>query len=145
MNIIYDKIVDQINSWYLYLATNEVNHEEEIQIQAGIAELDKALSYFPSPRTEQDVLKDFEALGYEVVTNNEIGIILDFKTALIENGFVKNHYMELERININKRTKSYKKDHIEKTNGHQVISDKTWFSIQEHKLLNELFTIWGWI
>ena len=96
-------------------------------------------------RIEQEILKDFETLGYEVITNNEIGIILDFRTTSIENGFRKNQYVELERINIYKRTKSYKKDHIEIVNGHQVISNEKWFSMQEHKLLNELFNIWGWL
>lgn len=96
-------------------------------------------------RTEQEILKDFEKLGYEVITNNKIGIILNLKTEFLKEGFRKNHYVELERIHIFKQIKSYKKYQIETINGHQVFSNKMWFSIQEHQLLHELFICYGWI
>ena len=137
MNIIYDKIVDQINSWYQYLATNEVNHEEKIQIQAGIAELDKALSYFPSPRTEQDVLNDFEALGWKVADG-----YVDFTLKKIEKkeSVFLGEYCVCSFITIFKEKQTYRTITNSKfnTNCYEL-------SMQEHKLLNELFTIWGWI
>ena len=66
-------------------------------------------------RTEEDVLKDFEKLGWKVTENNKNWL-------RIEN-------MEHD-ILIYKTTKEY---------------DCDWISLIEHKLLNELFTIWGWI
>lgn len=119
----------------------KTTREPQLELKGQIEAYQDCLNLLPPKRTEQEILNDFEALGYEVITNNEIGIILDFRTTSIENGFKKNHYVELERINIYKRTKSYKKDHIEIVNGHRVISDKTWVSMQEHKLLNELFEV----
>lgn len=72
-------------------------------------------------RTEQDVLKDFEKLGYEIRIDKycicmngylDVCIYIDFR----DNTYSKCKYLESEDI-----------------------------TIQEHKLLNELFTIWGWI
>ena len=136
MNIIYDKIVDQITSWYLYLATNEVNHEEEMQIQAGIAELDKALSYFPSPRTAQDVLEDFEALGWKVA---EDYVNFTLKKIKMDFGiFGQTSWYYYITFYNDKQTYRAIANSAFTTNGYEL-------SMQEHKLLNELITIWGWI
>lgn len=70
-------------------------------------------------RTEQEVLKDFEAFGYRLIRNNSFVIILE---NVFKNG-----------IHISKQYKEYWTD--------EEIS----INMQEHKLLNELFTIWGWI
>ena len=70
-------------------------------------------------RTEQDVLKDFEKLGWECTRNDED----DFTLRLKGNPTCA--------IWIDKLTKEY--------------SMSCCIDIQEHKLLNELFTIWEWI
>lgn len=75
-------------------------------------------------RTEQDVLNDFEKLGYEDKSiNPELAIILLNKNVVIA---------------INKRNKKYSKH---KRGEYEADN----FTIQEHKLLNELFQIWGWL
>lgn len=68
------------------------------------------------PRTEQDILNDFEKLGWKVTQNDDGFIILCFNS--------------IARIVILKQTKTY---HI---NGAT--------NMQEHKLLNELFEVWQW-
>lgn len=70
-------------------------------------------------RTEQDVLNDFEKLGWYVARNDED----DFTLRLKENLTCA--------IWIDKLTKEY--------------SMSCCLDMQEHKLLNELFQIWGWI
>lgn len=70
-------------------------------------------------RTEQDVLKDFEKLGYKLLYNNSFCLV-----------FERNN---LYTLSISKQYKEYW------TDGEISIN------MQEHKLLNELFQIWGWI
>lgn len=70
-------------------------------------------------RTEQDVLNDFEKLGWYVARNDED----DFTLRLKGNTTCA--------ICIDKLTKEY--------------SMSCYLDLPEHKLLNELFTIWGWI
>lgn len=69
-------------------------------------------------RTEQDVLKDFEKLGYKLLYNNSFCLV-----------FERNN---LYTLSISKQYKEYW------TDGEISIN------MQEHKLLNELFQIWGW-
>ena len=78
-------------------------------------ELDEIL---PAPRTEQEILKDFEALGYVIKS--------DYR-------YISLCYFGEKVITISKPNKSY------------VISQNVTLHMQEHKLLNELFTLWGWI
>ena len=81
-------------------------------------------------RTEQDVLKDFEALGYKVVCNNERELVL-------EDEYYRHH---IDRIHISKDLRLYTKfQHL-----YRVDEPKN-LDMQEHNLLNELFKIWGWI
>lgn len=74
-------------------------------------------------RTGQDVLKDFEKINYTLNKNDEYTLSITRENKI---------------IHIVKPTKSYKK-----------YDRKTFlslsFEMQEHKLLNELFQIWGWI
>lgn len=80
-------------------------------------------------RTEQDVLNDFEKLGYKVVCNSENELVLEERFSYW-----------VDRLHIIKTIKKYAKK--------QWFSNKESFvqgvDIQEHKLLNELFQIWGW-
>lgn len=80
-------------------------------------------------RTEQDVLNDFKKLGY------------DFSI------FSRSYYLSKEEnrkntlIVIDKELKTYRCINSE-LGSYFIIGD---IKIQEHKLLNELFQIWGWI
>lgn len=87
-------------------------------------------------RTEQDVLKDFEELGYEVACNSDGELILEQE--------LKSNYTIINRIHIEKRLQSYSKSQFARL-GYHVSTAPLWISMQEHKLLNKLFTIWGWI
>jgi hypothetical protein len=81
-------------------------------------------------RTEEDVLKDFEVLGYEVDNTYSKLTLINWLSRFSE------HYVV---VSINKQEKTYGKV--------KVAIDRTCggLTIQEHKLLNELFTIWGWL
>ena len=81
-------------------------------------------------RTEQDVLKDFEKLGYEIpIYNNESVEFHKFDSI-----------GRMIVISVFKPLKEYSKYLIMKNV--MYVAD---IELQEHKLLNELFTIWGWI
>lgn len=67
---------------------------------------------------EEEILKDFGKLGYEVVTNNNSVIVLfNLKKDI--------------RIFIYKKSKR--------------VSFQDRMTLSEHKLLNELFQIWNWL
>lgn len=70
------------------------------------------------PRTEQEILKNFEMLGYKIVENSKQVL------KLLLNDF---------GITIRKYTHKYR------------ASDWSYLDMQEHLLLHELFTCWGWI
>lgn len=82
------------------------------------------LNLFPTPRTEQEILKDFEALGYVVARNDWEKLVL-------------NKFDEV--IKIDKIDKWYKKFLAYSGGISEIIT------MQEHKLLNELFEVWGWL
>ena len=75
-------------------------------------------------RTEEQVIKDFEKIGYKITRNSHYFII--FKN---DNEFI---------INIDKSNQSY-----ECYWGDRELLNSIY--MQEHKLLHELFKIWGWI
>lgn len=84
-------------------------------------------------RTEQDVLKDFESLGYEVVCNSDRELILEQE--------LKSNYTIINRIHIEKQLQAYSKSQF----AYRVGTSPLWVFMQEHKLINELFNIWGWL
>lgn len=69
------------------------------------------------PRTEQEILNDFEKSGWNITQNDDAFLIL--------------YYSGFDRIVILKYAKQY--------------SIGILCNMREHKLLNELFTIWGWL
>jgi hypothetical protein len=74
-------------------------------------------------RTEEEVLKDFEKLGYEIVSNGS--------------GFIKlNNKGDMIRIS---KYSMWYRSYFEDSELAVPID------MQEHKLLNELFSIWGWL
>ena len=84
-------------------------------------------------RTEEEVLKDFEKLGYKVESNNSfylrLGIQID-----------ENHF-DQRKILINKDSKNYSKYILLDFEEDRSLN----ITMQEHQLLNELFNLWGWI
>ena len=75
------------------------------------------LNLIPAPRTEQYILKDFETLGWKVSINNSLKLRMS-----------KHCFAELE---IDKLEEMYI------YNGY--------LTMQEHKLLNELFECYSWL
>lgn len=75
-------------------------------------------------RTEEEILKEFEELGYEV-DNDDVALILSLQETL---GTITKYIT----IFISKRRKLY-------------ITRSGSIGMEEHKLLSELFTVWGWI
>lgn len=94
-----------------YLANTEI----------GFMRYEDLKEYFniPKPRTEQEILKDFEKLGYEVVRNDDGWLEMEIKGTDVS-------------FMVSKFDKSY-----------DFVGDP--ITLQEHKLLNELFSLWGWI
>ena len=70
-------------------------------------------------RTEQEILKGFEKLGWECTRNDEDRLTLRYSDSCPC------------AIWIDKNDKHY--------------SSNTIIDMQEHKILNELFTLWGWL
>lgn len=74
--------------------------------------------------SEQQILKKFEELGYEVIENCQIRMKL-------KSG--------LSTIQISKIKKVYKK-----VIGQEQDNRGNFLTVQEHQLLHELFKCWGW-
>lgn len=91
-------------------------------LQGQIEAYQDCLNLIPAPRTEQEILKDFEALGYEIKVN---------KASML---YLTNDYDVT--IHINKLLKGYRRFYD---------NEKNYIPMQEHKLLNELFNCYGWI
>jgi hypothetical protein len=91
------------------------------ELKGSILTYQDCLNLLPAPRTEQEILKDFEKLGYFVKKD----------TAFIT---LTNEYDNV--IFIDLEDKCYDKSHYI-----ECVS----ITMQEHKLLNELFQCWGWI
>ena len=88
-----------------------------IRVRGNIQAYQDCLNLIPTSRTEQEILKDFEKLGWKVTQNDDSCMIICF------NGFA--------RIVILKCAKQYSINNL--------------CNMQEHKLLNELFEVWQWI
>ena len=91
------------------------------------------LALIRKPRREQEILKDFEDLGYDIENHNEMFYLKKGK-----------YY-----IAINKTDKTYKAfyQYVKFDEDHEkiVCYRPKGLTLREHKLLNELFILWGWI
>ena len=87
------------------------------------------LNLIPAPRTEQEILNDFEKLGYQIPINNESE--LDIGQQILDGWY---------GMRIYKYAKVYKTYTIIKGECHCA---ETY--MQEHKLLNELFECYGFL
>jgi hypothetical protein len=95
-------------------------------LQGQIEAYQDCLNLIPTPRTEQEILKDFELLGYEVVCNTNYIRFTNYDKGI--------------EIRIKFDTKTYCK--FDRDLCGFPYEDIT---MQEHKLLNELFEVWGWL
>jgi hypothetical protein len=93
--------------------TREFNAELKGQFEAYL----DCLNLFPAPRTEDELIKEFEKLGYEVI---------------VEKDHIRMSGYEDVCLYIDLKNKSYSK------NKYLQAEDLT---MQEHKLLNELFEV----
>ena len=108
--ILEERLENAIND-YDFISTGKMKHKLQGQIEA----YQDCLNLLPQPRTENELIKEFENLGYEIYKNDEIDLVLGV------NG--------IWYIHIWKSEKTYRIIHF--------------ITIQEHKLLNELFECWG--
>lgn len=97
---------------------SKTTREPQLELKGQIEAYQDCLNLM-QPRTEADILKDFEKLGWIVSRNDED----DFTLRLKGNPTCA--------IRIDKLTKEY--------------SISCCLDMQEHKLLNELFEVWGWL
>ena len=74
-------------------------------------------------RTEQEILKDFEKLGYVNISNIPTIITLKNDNTIIVIKIKKQRYRKYDNRDF----------------------EPVDFTMQEHKLLNELFEVWQWI
>lgn len=119
--IIEERLENARNDYKYYQEGNSEFYEYGLfEISGQIEAYQDCLNLIPAPKTEQEILKDFEKLGYVIVDNNKYELILvkDMKFHLIINKELK-HYM--------------------------VVALTPILTLQEHKLLNELFICWGWL
>ena len=91
-------------------------------------------------RTEKDVLNDFEKLGWNII---RLGVEEYYNfTALCLNNKIPNYYFDEESLS---------KEIVINLDEHEYSCCDGFYgtdcpiTMQEHKLLNELFTIWGWL
>lgn len=124
MNNIRKIIAEKLNNAKNDFIYSLHNSGDDIRLLQGqVLAYQDCLNLLPAPRTEADILNDFEKLGYNVAFVNQENRLLLYKT----NG---------DTIFIYKNTKEYEKcDVVQSIN----------LTMQEHKLLNELFICWGWI
>lgn len=101
------------------------------KIEGQIEAYQDCLNLLPPKRTEQEILKDFEALGYKAVVNNE------YELELHKNNKKPDMLIVL---NILKSAKEYQKYMV--MNGKMFSRE---IKFQEHKLLNELYEVLQWI
>ena len=97
---------------------SKTTREPQLELKGQIEAYQDCLNLM-QPRTEQEILKDFEALGWYVSINDED----DFTLRIKGNPTCA--------IWIDKLTKEF--------------SMNCCLDMQEHKLLNELFEVWQWI
>ena len=132
MRKILEQRLENARNDYSYLQENSDGSDDyklcEIigQMEAYVDVLNLVL---PAPRTEQEILKDFEALGYSIENS--------YNHPFVEMSKYNEEYCVYEFIAIDKSEHNYGKY----VRGGDVMP----ITMQEHKLLNELFTLWGWL
>ena len=129
-NIITERLDNARNDYECHRHINLKDSPIIVSLESEIQTYQDCLNLIPAPRTEADILKDFEKLGYKITHIN---------TKLNEVSYLKNPNTNIE-INIDRKNKWYSK-----------YDNNSWdlpsisITMQEHKLLNELFEVWQWI
>lgn len=125
--IIEERLENARNDWLLdkrdYLRGQMVSYRD-------------CLNLIPAPRTEADILKDFEKLGWNVADGY---VNFTLKKNVLEKGEFFDYNWHCF-ITINKENKTYSAE--QRSNWNTKCYN---LSMQEHKLLNELFNLWGWL
>lgn len=127
MKKIREIIVQKLESSKLDLENRHYTNKDRLigNIEAYV----DLLVLIPKPRKEEEILKDFENLGYSF-QKIKIG---EVDTLQIEK--------DNNLIYIYKNVKRYRLVAFNKSG----TATPDVIGIQEHKLLNELFAIWGWL
>ena len=115
--IITERLENAKNDFLNAIKNGNATDREIGELQYTVLTYQDCLNLIPAPRTEADILNDFEKLGWKVTQNDDSCMILCF------NGFT--------RIVILKCNKQYSINNL--------------CNMQEHKLLNELIEVWGWL
>lgn len=111
--IITERLDNARNDFLNALNNGKATDREIGELQYTVATYQDCLNLLPAPRTEQDILNDFEKLGWKISMNDYYGLILKNK---------RNELLKIYNI-----SKTY---HCECS-----------LLMQEHKLLNELFEV----
>ena len=89
-------------------------------------------------RTEEEILKDFAELGWFVVKDKYVDLIL--KNLKKEPDDTLGEICHHCYISINKENHTYSACDL-----HCLTKHEYELTMQEHKLLHELFICWGWL
>ena len=106
-----------------------------IRVAGNIQICQELLNLIPAPRTEQEILKDFEKLGWEVSLHEENNHII-LKKERVEKYFYEATSKAVYYINIDCVNKTFEAERIFcfSTMGYKM-------PLHEYKLLNELFEV----
>ena len=113
--IITERLENAINDYHTYWDDSDMALSLTYKLEGQIEAYQDCLNLIPAPRTKQDILNDFEKLGWNVSRNDED----DFTLRLKGNPTCA--------IRIDKLTREY--------------SMTCCLDMREHKLLNELFEV----
>lgn len=127
--IIEERLENARNDYYYLQKNSDGSDDYKLSEIIGQMEAYQDCLILMQPRTEADILKDFEKLGLVIAKND------DFELILID---------DCDRmIAIYKTLKRY--DCYYFSEGYKPLQLSTDITMQEHKLLNELFNLWGWL
>ena len=82
-------------------------------------------------RTEEQVFKNFEKLGYKIKYNTDSRLYMRKDNGITISIWKLDNSQTIEQ---GYRKYDYEEDYL-----------ALMVNVEEHKLLNELFTIWGWL
>lgn len=133
MNNIRKIIEERLANAQIDLKCNINLSVEDVRVLQGQFEAyQDCLNLIPAPRTEQDILNDFETLGWKV----DDGYVNFTLKKIITKNNTFGEYLCYCYIVINKENQTYRAEQRSNWN-----TEGYNFTMQEHKLLNELFEV----
>lgn len=122
--------------WLSSVGFDGIIEPDFYKIEGQIEAYQDCLNLIPAPRTEADILNDFEKFGWNIADGY---VNFTLKKNVLEKGEFFDYNWHCY-ISIDKGNKTYNAKKICNftTNGYDL-------TFQEHKLLNELFICWGWL